>query len=167
MPPEKSARHRKSMFTKIRYRLALAIVISIFLLIPSGLGIKTLLTEQVPSVARPEMTLELRQHPEDRHPWNRGPTIRIRLDSDRLRAYDLSYEDVRKALGESSIVRSPRRVEPPPGVVFVRRLYKPEQVENFIVKATARGEIIQFKDIAKVEVGWSIFDIVHWLFGNW
>jgi multidrug efflux pump subunit AcrB len=155
------------MFTKIWYRLALASVISILLLFLGGLGIKTLLTGQFPNVARPEMTFQLRQYPEERHLWNCGAAIRVRPDIDRLRAYDLSRDDVMKAFGESTIFGSPRRGDPPPGVVFVRRLGTPDQYENVIVKASPDGEIVRIKDVAEVEVGWSMFDIAHWLIGIW
>jgi multidrug efflux pump subunit AcrB len=140
------------MITKRRSRLALAILI--ILLFLGGLGIKTLLTEQSPNVAPPEITLHIRPYPDGLHPWNHGDAIRVRLDIDRLRAYDLSSEDVMKAMSEASVIGSPRRVEPPPGVVFVRHLLRPKQYENLILRASAEGEIVRLKDVAKVEGGW-------------
>jgi AcrB/AcrD/AcrF family len=98
----------------------------------------------------------IRQYSENWRPWNRGDTVRVRLDIDRLRAYDLSKDDVMKALGESRMVdpSEPKRVDPPPGVVFVTRLDKPDRYENIILKANAEGEIVRLRDVAKVEVGW-------------
>jgi AcrB/AcrD/AcrF family protein len=96
-------------------------------------------------------TLQIRQYPKDGHPWNRGNAILVWLDIDRLRAYDLSCEDVMKALCESSVVGPGRRVDPPPGVVFVTRLDRPEKWEKLIVRANAEGEIVRLKDVAKVE----------------
>ena len=104
-------------------------------------------------VKESEPTLQIRQYPKDGRPWNRGPAILVRLDIGRLRAYHLSSEDVMKALTESSVVGWRRRVDPLPGVVFVTRLYRPEQYEKFIVMATAEGEVVRLKDVAKVEVG--------------
>jgi multidrug efflux pump subunit AcrB len=98
-------------------------------------------------------TLQIRQYPKDGQPWNRGEAILIRLDIDRLRAYDLSSEDVMKALQESGVVGSGRRVDPPPGVVFVTRLHGPKRYENVIVRANAEGEVVRLKDVAKIEVG--------------
>jgi hypothetical protein len=96
--------------------------------------------------------LQIRQYPKDGQPWNRGPAILVRLDSDRLRAYNLSSEDVMKAFVESTVVGSRRRVDPPPGVVFEKRLGRPEQYENVIVRATPDGVVVRLKDVAKVEV---------------
>jgi multidrug efflux pump subunit AcrB len=153
------------MFTKTRFRLALALVISIILLFLGRLGTKSLLTDQSPDAERPEITLQVRQYPGKCHPWKRGAAIRLRLDIDRLRAYNLSSEDVMKGMAESSIISSPRRVDPPPGVVFQTRLWRPEQYDNLILKASAEGDIVRLKDVGKVEVDWSMFYVAHWLFG--
>jgi hypothetical protein len=100
----------------------------------------------------PEITFEIRQYPEDRQTWNRGDAIRVRLDIDRLRAHDLSLEDVKKAFVESSVVDSARQVDPPPGVVFVRGVTnRPDQYGNLIVRANADGELVRLRDIAKIE----------------
>jgi hypothetical protein len=98
-------------------------------------------------------TLQIRQYPKDGHPWNRGDAILVRLDIDRLRAYDLSCEDVMKAFQGSGVVGRRRRVDPPPGVVFVTRLDRPELYEKLIVIANAEGQVVRLKDVAKVEVG--------------
>ena len=39
------------------------------------------------------------------------------------------------------------------------RYNKPEQYENIILKANPEGEILRLKDVAKVELGSSFFDI--------
>jgi multidrug efflux pump subunit AcrB len=96
----------------------------------------------------------LRQYSEDWRPWNRGHTLRVRLDIDRLRAYDLSKEDVMRALTPSRMV-DPKEPPAPPGVVFVTRVYKRlDQYENIILKANAEGDVVRLKDVAKVEFGW-------------
>jgi multidrug efflux pump subunit AcrB len=53
---------------------------------------------------------------------------------------------------ESSVVGPDRRVDPPPGVVFVTRLDRPEKWEQVIVRATPDGQVVRLKDVAKVEV---------------
>ncbi len=98
-------------------------------------------------------TFQIRQYPKDGHRWDRGDAVLVWLDSDRLRAYQLSIEDVMKALQESSVVGRPRRVDSPAGVVFVTRLYRPEQYGKLILKANAEGEVVRLKDVAKVEAG--------------
>jgi hypothetical protein len=82
-------------------------------------------------------TLQIRQYPNDGHPWNRGDAILVRLDIERLRAYDLCCEDVMKALQESGVVGSRKRVNPPPGGVFVTRLHGAKQYE----KSSLRGRM--------------------------
>lgn len=48
----------------------------------------------------------------------------------------------------------PKRVDPPPGVVFLTHLYRYGDYENIILSATPEGEIVRLKDVAKVEVEW-------------
>jgi|GEM_PF-5240883 len=114
------------------------------------------------TVARPEITFELRQYPEDPEPSNRDYTIRVRLDVGRLRTHDLTKEDVIKGLTEGcSIIGSPRPPEPPPGVVYFPRVI-PDRVENLILKANPDGEIVRLRDVAKNEVaGMSTGEIEH------
>ena len=95
----------------------------------------------------------IRQYSEDWRPWNRGAAVRVRLDIDRLRAYDLSKEDVMKAVTPSRMV-DPKEPGPPAGVVFFSRFCKPDQCDTIILRANAEGEIIRLKDVAKFEVGW-------------
>ena len=94
--------------------------------------------------------------------------MRIWLNIDRLRAYKLSSEDVMKALAEQSIIGSPGRLGQATGItsqsreyvlMWIGRYNKPEQYENIILKANAEGEILRLKDVAKVELGSSMFDI--------
>src|SRR6478609_8538105 len=104
-------------------------------------------------------------------PWNLGNrayAMRIWLNIDRLRAYKLSSEDVMKALSEQSVIGSPGRLGQATGItsqsreyvlMWVGRYNKPEQYENIILKANAEGEILRLKDVAKVELGSSMFDI--------
>ncbi len=104
-------------------------------------------------------------------PWNLGNrayAMRIWLDIDRLRAYKLSSEDVMKALAEQSVIGSPGRLGQATGIrsqareyvlMWIGRFNKPEQYENIILKANAEGEILRLKDVAKVELGSSMFDI--------
>lgn len=97
----------------------------------------------------------VRQYSEDWRPWKRGREFRVRLDLERLRAHDLSREDVMKALGESRMIdpSEPKRADPPPGVVFMTRYHRPDQYANIILKASPEGDIVRLKDVAKVGVG--------------
>ncbi|MEO8270302.1 MAG: efflux RND transporter permease subunit [Aureliella sp.] len=101
------------------------------------------------NVARPEFTFQIRQHPE----WNRGDAVLVRLDIDRLRAYDLSKEDLMEAMeGMTGSNMGPKEPRSLPGVVFNSHLYRPEQYEEIILKENADGEIVRVKDVAMVEL---------------
>ncbi len=99
---------------------------------------------------------------------NRIFAMRVWLDPDRMRAYDLSSEDVMKALSEQSIIGSPGRLGQATGktsqskeyvLTYVGRYNKPEQYENIILKANPDGQITRLKDVGSVELGPQFFDI--------
>jgi HAE1 family hydrophobic/amphiphilic exporter-1 len=99
---------------------------------------------------------------------SRAFAMRVWLDLDRMRAYNLSPEDVMKAVGEQSMLGSPGRLGQATGkrsqtveyvLTWVGRYNKPEQYENIIVKATPDGEILRLRDIAEIELGPSYYNI--------
>src|SRR4029078_4571888 len=94
--------------------------------------------------------------------------MRVWLDPDRMRAYDVSSEDIMKALSEQSMIGSPGRLGQATGktsqskeyvLTYVGRYNKPEQYENIILKANPEGEILRLKDVADVELGSAFFYI--------
>ncbi len=94
--------------------------------------------------------------------------MRIWLNIDRLRAYNLSPEDVMKALAEQSVIGTPGRLGQATGKVsqsveyvltYQGRFNKPEQYESIILKANPDGESLLLKDVAQVELGSEFFDI--------
>jgi hypothetical protein len=102
--------------------------------------------------------------------------VRVIPDLDRMRAYNLSLEDLREATEESRMLGSPEQEQyrrESRTIVYVRGSYvpifvhprynKPEQWENIILKANAEGEILRLKDVAKVERG-SSFYAPRWAF---
>lgn len=87
---------------------------------------------------------------------NRTFAMRIWLNTERMRAYKISTEDVMKALAEQSMIGSPGRLGQATGMVsqskeyvltYVGRYNKPEQYENIILRANPDGEILRLKDI--------------------
>jgi HAE1 family hydrophobic/amphiphilic exporter-1 len=99
---------------------------------------------------------------------NRAYAMRIELDLDRLRAYEVSAEDVMEALAEQSMIGSPGRLGQATGstsqtieyvLTWVGRYDKPEQYENIILKSNPQGEILRIKDVAKVSLGSSFYDL--------
>lgn len=99
---------------------------------------------------------------------SRRYAMRIWLNPDRMRAYDISVEEVMEALQEQSIVGRPGRLGRSSGIeaqsleyvlTYKGRYNEPEQYENVIIRANAEGESIHLKDIGKVELGSEFFDI--------
>ncbi len=99
---------------------------------------------------------------------NRAFAMRVWLNLDRMRAYNVSADDVMKAVAEQSVIGSPGRLGQATGktsqtveyvLTWVGRYNKPEQYENIILKANPEGEILRLKDVAKVELGSAFYDI--------
>ncbi len=101
--------------------------------------------------------------------------MRVWLNPDRMRAYNISAEDVMKSLAEQSIIGRPGRIGQSSGIAaqsleyvltYKGRYNKPEEYENVILRANPAGESIRLKDVAKVELGSEFFDIYSNLDGH-
>jgi HAE1 family hydrophobic/amphiphilic exporter-1 len=99
---------------------------------------------------------------------SRAFAIRVWLNPDRMRAYNISAEEVLKAIDEQSVLARPGRVGLSSGkkaqsqeYVFTYKGWynTPEQYQNIVIKANTAGEILKLKDIAEVEVGSEFVDI--------
>jgi HAE1 family hydrophobic/amphiphilic exporter-1 len=99
---------------------------------------------------------------------SRAFAIRVWLNPDRMRAYNISSDEVLKAIDEQSVLGRPGRVGLSSGktaqsleYVFTYQGWynKPEQYKEIIIRANANGEILRLKDIATVEVGSEFVDI--------
>jgi HAE1 family hydrophobic/amphiphilic exporter-1 len=99
---------------------------------------------------------------------NRAYAMRIMLDLDRMRAYKISAADVMDAVAQQSMIGSPGRLGQATGktaqsveyvLTWVGRYNKPEQYEEIILDANTDGEILRIKDVAKVELGSSFYDL--------
>jgi HAE1 family hydrophobic/amphiphilic exporter-1 len=87
---------------------------------------------------------------------NRTFAMRIWLNPERMRAYDISVEEVMHALAQQSIIGSPGRLGQATGMTsqskeyvltYVGRFNEPEQYANIILKAKPDGEILRLKDV--------------------
>lgn len=94
--------------------------------------------------------------------------MRIWLNPDRMRAYNVSTDDVMEAIGEQSIIGRPGRIGQSSGkksqsleyvLVYKGRFSQPEEYEKIIIRANANGENLYLKDIGEVELGSEFFDI--------
>jgi len=94
--------------------------------------------------------------------------MRIWLNPDRMRAYNVSTEEVMDAVAQQSIIGRPGRLGQSTGIaaqskeyvlVYEGRYNKPEQYEDIIIRANSKGEILHLKDIAKVGLSSEFYNI--------
>jgi HAE1 family hydrophobic/amphiphilic exporter-1 len=94
--------------------------------------------------------------------------MRVWLKPDRMRAYNVSTEEVMKAMEEQSIIGRPGRLGQASGktaqsleftLTYKGRFNKPEEYQNIIIRANPDGELLRLKDVADVELGSEFFDI--------
>lgn len=99
---------------------------------------------------------------------SRQYAMRIWLKPDRMRAYNISTEEVMEALNEQSIIGSAGRLGRADGktsqsieyvLTYQGRFNEPEQYKNVILRANAEGEALKLKDVAEVEFGSEYYDI--------
>ena len=101
--------------------------------------------------------------------------MRIWLDPDRMRAYNIGTQEVMDAMANQSVIGVPGRIGQSSGMrsqsleyvlTYTGRYNEPEEYGNIIVKANPNGEILHLKDIAKVELGSEFYDLYSNLDGN-
>lgn len=106
---------------------------------------------------------------------SRKYAMRIWLNPDRMRAYNISTEEVMQALEEQSFVGRPGRLGRSSGIsaqsleyvlTYRGRYNEPEQYEDIIIRANAEGESIRLRDIGRAELGSEFFDIYSNLDGH-
>ena len=99
---------------------------------------------------------------------SRQYSMRVWLNLDRMRAYDVSADEVMKAIAKQSMIGSPGRLGQATGrmsqtieyvLTWVGRYNKPEQYENIVIRANPDGEILRLKDIAKVDLSASYYNL--------
>ncbi|AMV22916.1 Efflux pump membrane transporter BepE [Gemmata sp. SH-PL17] len=90
---------------------------------------------------------------------NRTFAMRIWLNPDRMRAREISTEDVMKALAEQSIIGSPGRIGQATGqtsqsieyvLTYKGRYNNADDYGNIILRANANGEILRLKDVCGI-----------------
>ncbi|MGV0922335.1 efflux RND transporter permease subunit [Empedobacter tilapiae] len=106
---------------------------------------------------------------------NREYAMRVWLKPDRMQAYNISADDVMKALDEQSIEASPGKTGESSGkrsetfeyvLKYSGRYNTKEQYGNIILRANPDGEILRLKDVADIEFGSSMYDIYSTLNGK-
>ena len=107
---------------------------------------------------------------------SRKYAMRVWLKPDRMRAYNISAEEVLEAMQDQSILARPGRLGRSDGgrtsqaleyvLTYENRFNKPEQYKEIIIRANEEGQLIKLADIADVELGSEFFDIYSNLDGN-
>ena len=106
---------------------------------------------------------------------SRQYAMRVWLNPDRMRAYNVSTEEVMEAISEQSVIGRPGRTGRSSGktsqaleyvLTYQGRFNEPAQYENIIIRANPDSEILHLRDVAKVELGSEFFDIYSNLDGN-
>lgn len=106
---------------------------------------------------------------------SRNYAMRIWLKPDRMRAYNISPEEVVEAINEQSVIARPGRLGISSGkkaqateyvLNYVGRYNDPKQYEEIIIKSSEFGEMVKIKDIADVELGSEFYDIYSNLDGK-
>lgn len=99
---------------------------------------------------------------------SRQYAMRIWLKPDRMRAYNVSTEEVMQALAQQSIIGSPGRIGQATGkrsqsleyvLTYQGRYNTPQQYQDVIIRATPNGELLHLKDVADVDLGSEFYDI--------
>ncbi|QIX60303.1 efflux RND transporter permease subunit [Hymenobacter sp. BT18] len=99
---------------------------------------------------------------------SRQYAMRVWLKPDRMRAYNISVDDVMKALEEQSVIGSPGRIGRADGksaqsleyvLSYQGRFNDVEQYKNVILRANSNGESLHLRDVANVELGSEYYDI--------
>lgn len=99
---------------------------------------------------------------------SRQYAMRVWLNPDRMRAYNVSTEEVMQALAQQSMIGTPGRIGQASGkrsqsleyvLTYKGRFNTPEQYKDVIIKANADGEELHLGDIAEIELGSEFYDI--------
>jgi HAE1 family hydrophobic/amphiphilic exporter-1 len=99
---------------------------------------------------------------------SRQYAMRVWLNPDRMRAYNINSDEVMKAMSEQSVIGSPGRLGRADGkqsqsieyvLTYQGRYSDIEQYKDIIIRANPNGEVLRLKDIAEVELGSEYYDI--------
>lgn len=99
---------------------------------------------------------------------SRQYAMRIWLNPDRMRAYQVSPEEVMEALSDQSIIGKAGRIGRGDSkraealeyvLTYSDRFNDPKQYEDVIIRANPKGENLRLKDVATVALGSEYYDI--------
>lgn len=100
---------------------------------------------------------------------SREYAMRVWLKPARLDAYEISAEDVIKALKEQNVEAAPGKIGESSGrqaqslqyvLRYTGKMTRKEQYENVVIKVTDSGEMLRLKDVADLEFGSLDYDVL-------
>ncbi len=100
---------------------------------------------------------------------SREYAMRVWLKPARMDAYQISADDIVKALKEQNVEAAPGKVGESSGrqaqsmqyvLRYTGKMTKKEQYENVVIKATESGEMLRLKDVADLEFGSLDYDVL-------
>jgi HAE1 family hydrophobic/amphiphilic exporter-1 len=100
---------------------------------------------------------------------SREYAMRVWLKPARLDAYEVSAEDIIKALKEQNVEAAPGKVGESSGrqaqslqyvLRYTGKMTRKEQYENVVIKVTDSGEMLRLKDVADLEFGSLDYDVL-------
>lgn len=106
---------------------------------------------------------------------SRQYAMRIWLNPDRMRAYNISPDEVMEAMNDQSIIGKAGRIGRGDGkqaealeyvLTYSDRFNEPKQYEDIIIRANAQGESLRLKDVATVSLGSEYYDIYSSMNGH-
>ncbi|MBS1682183.1 MAG: efflux RND transporter permease subunit [Bacteroidetes bacterium] len=99
---------------------------------------------------------------------SRQYAMRVWLNPDRMRAYNVNADEVMKSIDDQSVWGSPGRLGRADSkrseaieyvLTYPGRYSSVEEYENVIIRANSRGEVLKLKDVARVEFGSEYYDM--------
>ena len=99
---------------------------------------------------------------------NREYAMRVWLKPDRMLAYNVSADDVLKAIDEQNLEAAPGKTGESSGkqaqtfqyvLKYPGRFNSKEGYENIILRSSSDGQVLKIKDVADVEFGSSYYDL--------
>lgn len=99
---------------------------------------------------------------------SRQYAMRVWLKPDRMRAYNISAEEILEIMSEQSVVGSLGRLGMASGktsqafeyvLIYKGRFSETSEYENLILRSNPDGEILRLRDVASVELGSEYYDI--------
>lgn len=100
---------------------------------------------------------------------SREYAMRVWLKPARMDAYEISADDIVKALKEQNVEAAPGKVGESSGrqaqsmqyvLRYTGKMTTKEQYENVVIKATESGEMLRLKDVADLEFGSLDYDVL-------